>query len=535
MGTIWLPPIPPATDSFELKDVSSVVIVGANGSGKSRLGAWIDGLIGKEIVVHRISAQRALIINPYISAMSMEQASRRLLIGTDNPQHKYSQKMDLRWEGNPISHLLNDFDVALAWLFAEHARTGIDFRNQCRSIPDRVPPLGESKLETALRIWTSIMPQRELLAEDNKISARVGDSDPYAGKEMSDGERVALYLISQCLSAPNNSIIVIDEPELHLHQAIQARLWDEIEAARPDCVFVFITHDLAFAASRASARKFWIRSFDGKHWDWQQVEPSDQFPESLVLQILGSRRPILFVEGDVSSFDTAIYRTLFPERLVIPRSSCEAVVNSTASLRTLTQLHHTDAYGIIDRDHRSDAEVTSYTNKGIFSPNVAEVENLFLIPPVIQFISRHLKRDRKTDFATVQDFLFAELAKELDVQINDRATFQIQQQLNSYGGQPDKQGEASEFAISVNTYLAGIDPLTIYSDSEALFKAIVQNRNYSSLLKHYNRKSLASRISNLLGLSKDEYPKLVLRLIQTSEGKSLRRALRSCFPGFSCS
>lgn len=37
---------------------------------------------------------------------------------------------------------------------------------------------------------------------------------------MSDGERVCLYLISQCLITPENHIIVIDEPEIHLHTSI---------------------------------------------------------------------------------------------------------------------------------------------------------------------------------------------------------------------------------------------------------------------------------------------------------------------------
>ena len=43
------------------------------------------------------------------------------------------------------------------------------------------------------------------------------DSNKYNASMMSDGERVALYLISQCLIAPDDYIIIIDEPEIHLH------------------------------------------------------------------------------------------------------------------------------------------------------------------------------------------------------------------------------------------------------------------------------------------------------------------------------
>src|SRR5437773_2306152 len=108
MGTMWLPPIPPKTDPVALEGVSSVVLVGANGSGKSRLGAWIDSLTGNGIVVHRVSAQRALMISDYVQARPVEQATRMLIIGSDHPSHTYNQKFNLRWQNNPISHQLND-------------------------------------------------------------------------------------------------------------------------------------------------------------------------------------------------------------------------------------------------------------------------------------------------------------------------------------------------------------------------------------------------------------------------------------------
>ena len=77
-------------------------------------------------------------------------------------------------------------------------------------------------------------------------------NEPYNAAEMSDGERVIFYLIGECLAAPDDAVIVIDEPEMHLHKSIQSDLWDAIEAERPDCLFVYLTHDVDFAASRAS-------------------------------------------------------------------------------------------------------------------------------------------------------------------------------------------------------------------------------------------------------------------------------------------
>jgi hypothetical protein len=250
----------------------------------------------------------------------------------------------------------------------------------------------------------------------------------------------------------------------------------------------------------------------------------------LVLIILGSRCPILFVEGEVNSLDIAVYRVLYPERLVIPRSSCESVVTSTAALRSLPQLHHADGYGLVDRDHRSDEEIASYASDGVFAPEVAEIENLFLAPEVIRFVSEHLRRDPVADLAAAQDFLFGALRGELQVQVNDRAIFQIQQRLNSFPGMSDRKGGAAEFKQAVSDYLGSIAPAAIYAESENLYRGIVARRDYPLLLKHYNRKSLASRISRNLGLGEGEYPKLVLRLLQTTEGEPLRTALRSRLP-----
>lgn len=253
MGTMWLPPIPPATDPIEIQDVHSVVIIGANGSGKSRLGAWIDNLTSDSVVVHRVSAQRALTIEEYVQPRPLEQATRILLIGSEHPTHNYRQKLSTRWQNNPIGHLLNDFDVALSWLFAEHSKSAIDYRERCKSTQGTIPQIDESKLEAALRIWQEVMPQRTLFVRDNKVTAQAEGSEPYAGKQMSDGERVTLYLIAQCLASPANAIVVIDEPELHLHQAIQARLW--IKLRRPQGLCFRLHHPRLGICSIKGVRK----------------------------------------------------------------------------------------------------------------------------------------------------------------------------------------------------------------------------------------------------------------------------------------
>ncbi|MCE9563193.1 MAG: AAA family ATPase [Planctomycetes bacterium] len=529
MSTIRLPKPLDNGNYVELNNVSSMVIVGANGSGKTRLGIWIEHSQGGRLV-HRISAQRALKISDYVQPRPWEQADRMLITGTD----KNSNRRDTspRWNHDPFGHQLDDYDVLLAWIFAEHFKVANEFREKFKVEGGNQLQVVESRLEELHRIWNLVMPHRQLTFKDNKVEASGYKGEPFAAKQLSDGERVTLYLIAQGLAAPSGYIVVIDEPELHLHQAVQARLWDEIEKVRPDCLFVYITHDLGFAASRHLARKIWVKSYpENAKWDWNEIPPNEDFPESLVLQILGSRRPILFVEGDTSSLDAALYRHLFPNHLVIPRSSCTAVIDSTVAVNSLSLFNHVDAIGVIDRDHRNEAEIASYKSKRVFAPVVAEVENLFLIEEVIRLVSTHLERNADEDISNVKKFLFSELEKELTRQITDRAVFQVQQRLNSFPGlqkRPDGQGS---FQDAVKQYLGSIDTAEIYADSERLFKEIIETRDYPRLICHYNRKNLPSRVSRNLGFADGEFPKLVLRLLSSEIGRGIRIAMLSYFPG----
>ena len=134
---------------------------------------------------------------------------------------------------------------------------------------------------------------------------------------MSDGERVALYLIAQCLCIPQNKTIIIDEPEIHLHRSIMNKLWAEIEKNRPDCLFVYITHDTQFAANHIQSEKYWIKEYNWFTWDYEKVKESD-LPEQLLLDILGNRKNVLFVEGTADSYDTKLYREIYKDFYIVP-------------------------------------------------------------------------------------------------------------------------------------------------------------------------------------------------------------------------
>lgn len=223
------------------------------------------------------------------------------------------------------------------------------------------------------------------MGDDIQVS-RPGLEDMYKASEMSDGERAIFYLIGQVLVAEKDSMLIIDEPELHVHRSIMSKLWDELEAKRPDCAFVFITHDLEFAAVRA-AKKFVLSDYDATpHWDIEEVPDESEFNEEITTLILGSRLPILFIEGDKNSLDIVIYRCCYPEWTVIPRGSCAEVIHSTVTMRKNNSLSRVRCFGIVDADNYSQDDGDYLAERDVKILPVAEIENIVLLPEVSRAI-----------------------------------------------------------------------------------------------------------------------------------------------------
>lgn len=523
MGRLHLPPSGGRGEMVFLEDVQSVVLIGANGSGKTRLGYWIEESAPIPMEVHRVAAQRALTFAEHVQPLALEPAINRLHYGHDRRER--STKAHRRWSNQPLTALLSDFDHVLTALWAhERERDRRYTRNAAATHQYTAVP--ESNLEKVRRIWAKVLPHRELVLGEEKLEARIQGGGTYAANKMSDGERVVLYLLGQCLCAPTNAIIVIDEPEVHLHRSIQSPLWDEIERERSDCVFVYLTHDLDFAASRATAKKLWIKSWT-THWDWEEVPNTDTLPEPLLLEVLGSRKPILFVEGERGSLDEVLYRFVYPDHLILPRGSCQKVIEATRGLRNNPALHHLSIYGIIDRDHRTDEELKALAEQGILAASVAEIENLLCVPEIVREIANLLKLDADAVIKKVKSFVLKSLADELPNQITARAVNETRFRLNTFSGPAATESELRQAAQS---HLDNLNFTTIFkSAAEPLQRAIATN-DYLLALRHYNRKSLPARIAPYFGFNGTAYPDFLLRQLKSSEAGPLTAALRAYLP-----
>lgn len=445
--------LPKANGStMELTSNQSILLIGANGSGKTRLGTWIEMTSPQSIRVHRLSAQKSLSMPDTTTPMSIERAERDLLFGsadaTQGNEHAY--KSGHKWQSKPAISFLNDYQKLMVYLFSDETEENAKFKAAQKATLERVEP-PETKLDLVKKLWERILPHRELIVGGLRIQTKVkGTTDKiYSSSEMSDGERVIFYLIGQCLAAPHNGIIVIDEPELHLHKSVQTSLWTEIERLRPDCLFVYLTHDVDFAAAKEGSKRIWLKSFDGLAWDWEELQDDSNLPNELLFEVLGSRKPVVFVEGGNGSHDVALYRALLPSFLVIPRGSSSQIILSVKALKANTQLHRLQVYGIIDRDRRVLEEINKLEQDSIFVLAVAEVENLFCVKEILEIVSKRLARDADADFQAISDAIFLRLQGELETQVSLRAASEIKFQLNMFDEKKKGASELKAASIAV--------------------------------------------------------------------------------------
>ena len=506
---------------------NNIVLVGANGSGKSRLGAWIEQIMQNQLTVHRISAQKALNIPDFAQLKNLEQAEKALLFGRDDQHASLHRKINDRWGSNPTTFLLNDFDKLLSLLFAKSAERDRLHTAQTKAIQSYVP-VPDAPIDVIIRIWSDIMPHRQISFNDGKVLvSKVGQPD-YHGKEMSDGERVTLYLIGQCLCAPDNSIIIIDEPEIHLHKSLVDKLWNKIEELSQSKLLVYITHDLDFASSRKDAVKFWIKSYNGNNlWEWDDVPNDENLPDGLILEILGSRKNIIFCEGENGSLDTTIYQLVYPEYHIIPRGGGEKVIESTKALRGNPNIHHLNTFGLIDSDYKDEAEKMALLAYGIYTIPVAEIESLFCTEPILRIIAEQLELNSEQKVNEVIDFLCESLNAEFDVQVSSKVEKIVEYKLGAYSKEShNRQGVEN----GLQTTLGRIDIPAIYAATEANYREAIDQRNLQNLLLIYNRKSLPDRISHIFGLGNGQYGKLLVRLLKGSRKGELITALKENLP-----
>lgn len=380
--------------SFISKVDSTTVIIGANGAGKSSL---INELRKNSIdEMYVLPAQKLLYFVSNIhdrNGISRERYIQDL------------KEVDLKYETIDLypTKIENDFSNTFTKLITLLVK---DYTNIVtrRSRKEKNLPL--TLLDRVEQIWNQIFPEITFNPEpDNRVLEVVRNGSKYSINGLSDGERCILFYIGNVLLAPENSYIVIDEPETFLNAAVYNELWDLLILERSDCQFVFASHNMDFVQSRTNATYMWCKKFEAPYdLDYERLEDSQEFPLSLLTEVSGTRKPILFCEGTKTSIDYKIYSKLFSKFCFVkPVQGHKQVIQHTRAYNNLNKMHGNKAYGIIDYDWMEETKIAKYKKKNIFVLPFNEIEMLLVDEAIVKSVLASDDQDKEQKLNKFQE------------------------------------------------------------------------------------------------------------------------------------
>ena len=361
--------------SFIAKIDSTTIIIGANGAGKTSL---INELRKNSIdEMYVLPAQKLLY---FVSNTHNRNGITK---------EKYIQdlkEVNIKYDTIEIQthQIEDDFSGTFTKLITLWVK---DF---AKVMTDNARGVGEvsiALLDRVEQIWNQIFPEITFYPEsDDRVLEVVRNGDKYSINGLSDGERCVLFYIGNVLLAPENSYIVVDEPETFLNGAVYNELWDLLISERPDCQFIFASHNMDFVQSRTNATYIWCNKFEAPYdFDYEQLEESQEFPLSILAEVSGTRKPILFCEGTKTSIDYQIYSKLFSEFCFVkPVQGHKQVIQHTKAYNDLQLLHGNTAYGIIDNDWMNKSSIQEQKEQNIFVLPFNEVEMMLVDEAVVK-------------------------------------------------------------------------------------------------------------------------------------------------------
>lgn len=525
---------PEGEKTFILHLGNTMLFVGANGCGKTRLAVEIENQLG--LCAQRISAHRALNLNPSVTQIREEKARNKLKTG--HPEEtNINHRLGHRYHGKAATCLLNDFEQLIQTLYAEQANTKNSAYDEAKINDGYFDFKNEPLLDTLKIIWERLLPHRKLVitADDIKVAQfdEISSTDSYSASEMSDGERAIFYLIGHVLCADKDSVIIIDEPELHIHKSIMLTLWDELEAIRPDCSFIFISHDLDFIASRIG-QKFVITKYNHTNkWSIEDIPEATGFSEETITSIMGSRKPILFVEGSENSLDTAVYRACYPQYAVMPTGSCQEVIHAVTTFRSNASLTRITCSGIVDADARSSDQIDNLAKLGIGVLPVSEIENIFLLPEVARAIGQHeslIEPELTQKINAMNDSIIAHINKEknLEQTVVNYCRRQIDQELKRIDL---KSGDTIDKITSL--YAEATKSLNIEvlaQNHRERIEKYINDRNIPGLLSIYDNKGLLAEICTIKNSKLDNFKAWIIRVLRNKNQTIILNEIKEKLP-----
>ena len=207
-------PTPNGQHQLRLDTGDIIFVLGANGSGKSSLMFTFNQQHRgqtKRIAAHRQTwiQSDALDLTPSAKV----QAERHIFNQDHQEQSRYRDDYAAQRTSMTIYELVDAENVRARAMAA--AYDAGDMTQLAARAREQAPI---AILNDLLR--ESNLPIQITIRANERVMARRDHGPEYSAAELSDGERNALLIAGDVLTAPPDTLLLIDEPERHLHRSI---------------------------------------------------------------------------------------------------------------------------------------------------------------------------------------------------------------------------------------------------------------------------------------------------------------------------
>lgn len=426
---------------------NTVIIAGANGSGKTRLKqAIVQTLQGSPVISMTIGATRKeeqeekyfngnnitvtkgvqnQVLNNYINSRKyLSSGYVGSLVQIDSNRNVETLKY------NPVNWLGGDPDdgeTATNFYFNNFSNRWSDFMNYIhqkaasrdKKLADELkknPKNGEQiitdypdPLQKYKDIFASLLPGKELQdinpAAPKEFHFKEGANNPLPFKSLSSGEQEVVKVVFDVVRKEiKHSVIIVDEPELHLHPTLTFKLIETLKTIGDHTnQLIFLTHSADLISTYYSTGDVYFIDSDqtGANQGHRLSELSHSHGE--VVQLIGQNlglfavgKKLIFIEGENSSIDRMTYHALvqkvIPEAKVIPVGSVANIITlNTIEEQIRNSIFGIDIFMIRDRDGLDDNQIKEIEKNGrVRCLKRRHIENYFLDSEVLFKVAERL-------------------------------------------------------------------------------------------------------------------------------------------------
>lgn len=427
--------------NFKIENLgSTVIIAGANGSGKTRLKQAIVGTLQGEAVANMlITATRKeeedpkyfngktlrlqkghgnQNLNNYISSRKY---ARNGFVGSlvQIDSHRNVESLSFKavnWLGGDP----DDKETSTNFYFSPFRNRWTDFMNYIhqksaardKKLADELkknPKNGEKiiadypdPLQKYKEVFAKLLPGK-ILQDINPASPQefrythnTHADLPFSS--LSSGEQEVVKVVFDVIRNDiRHSVIIVDEPELHLHPTLTFKLVETLKQIGDHTnQFIFLTHSADLISTYYSSGDVYFIDTSPSGGNQAHKLSELDHTHSTITQLIGNNlglfavgKKLIFIEGERSSIDRLTYHSIakecLPDAKIIPVGSVTNILTLNSLEGQIRQsIFGIDIFMIRDRDGLSASQINEIEKNGrIKCLKKRHIENYFLDPEIL--------------------------------------------------------------------------------------------------------------------------------------------------------